>query len=63
MKHVASEAVIVSWYPAAGLQYPHCYLAIASGAVSHGDGALEAVSLWFNCARLSLDAIQVQGWL
>ena len=37
----------------AGLQW--C-LGLASGAVSHGDGAL---SLPFNCARLSLNTIQV----
>ena len=55
MKHV--EAVIVSWQSvAAGLQYCPWCLILASGEVSHGDGAL---SLQFNCARLSLDAIQV----
>ena len=50
------EAVIVSWQSAAGRQYCQWCLILASGAVSHGDGAL---SLRFNCARLSLDAIQV----
>ena len=33
-------------------------LALASGAVSHGDGAM---SLRSNCARLSLDAVQVRA--
>ena len=50
------EAVIVSWQLAAGRRYCQWCLALASGAGLHGDGAL---SLRFNCARLSLDAIQV----
>ena len=54
-KHV--EAVIVSWKSAAGLQYCQGCLALVLGAGLHVDGAL---SLWFNCARLSLDAIQFE---
>ena len=54
MKHV--EEVIVSWQSAAGRRCCQWCLALASGAGLHGDGAL---SLRFNCARLSLDAIQV----
>ena len=50
------EAVIVSWQLAAGRRYCQWCLALASGAGLHGDGAL---SLLFNCARLSLDTIQV----
>ena len=58
MKHV--EAMIVSWQSAAGRQYCQWCLILASGAVSHGDGAL---SLLFNCARLSLGAIQFEQQL
>ena len=38
MKRV--EAAIFSWQSAAGRRYCHWCLALASGAVSHGDGAL-----------------------
>ena len=38
MKHV--EAVIVGWQSAAGRRYCQWCLILASGAVSHGDGAL-----------------------
>ena len=57
MKHV--EAVIVSWQSAAGRRHCQWCLAIASGAVSPVDDGGGALSLRFNCARLSLDAIQV----
>ena len=52
-KHI--EAVIVSWQSAAGLRYSEwCLALLGSGLAWAGDGAL---SLRFNCARLSLIAI------
>ena len=58
IKHV--EAMIVSWQSAAGRRHCQWCLTLASGAISHGDGAL---SLRFNCARLSRDAIQFEQQL
>ena len=51
------EAVIVSWWSAVSRRYCQWCLTLASGAVSHGVGA---VGLRFNCARLSLDVFQVR---
>ena len=51
------EAVVVSWQPAAVRRYGQWCLTLASGSVSHGDGA---VSLRTNCARLSLDVFSFE---
>ena len=51
------EAVIISLQMAAGRRYCQWCLALAQETVSPGNGPL---SLRFNCARLSLDAIQVR---
>ena len=51
------EAVVVSWQPTAGRRNDQWCLTLALGAVSHGDGA---VSLRFNCARLSLDVFKFE---